>query len=210
MNDSESRPRRVGRPRDTDIEQRLRDAALHILQYHDAAALTVDRVCEVAGVSRATFYRRWRTIAPIVVGLARFLMEEVNPRTSSTGTLKGDMLQDLTNLATLLASPSAGRLFRYIFTEVSTNGEYRTLVDDVVKSREVPTTQAVRSAIERGEVRPEIEPGFVTYQLAGPLWHRRLLLQLPLTPEFIDQVVDSVIRGIVSDRDQGSGAPLPG
>lgn len=196
MTDSGSRPKRVGRPRDTQIEQRLRDAALKILQDHEPIALTVDRVCEVAGVSRATFYRRWRTIAPIIVSLAHSLLEQTNPRISSTGSLRGDQIQELTNVAALLSTREARKLFYFIFAQISTDNEYRTLVGDVVTARDAPIAEAIGRAKERGEVRPEIEPAYVIHQLAGPLWHRRLLLQLPLTPAFIEQVVDSVLRGI--------------
>src|SRR4051812_48142722 len=60
--DTTQRPRRgPGRPRDPEVERRMKQAALEALAEHGFSGITLEKICERAGVPRATFYRRWAT-----------------------------------------------------------------------------------------------------------------------------------------------------
>ena len=60
-----ARPR--GRPRDPQVEQRIRRAALEQLAQGGLANLSVDRICSAAGVPRSTFYRRWPHLTDLLL-----------------------------------------------------------------------------------------------------------------------------------------------
>lgn len=53
--------RRPGRPRNEALQQQIKDAAVQVLARQGFSGLTLDRVCAEAGVTKATFYRRWET-----------------------------------------------------------------------------------------------------------------------------------------------------
>lgn len=48
-----------GRPRNAALQQHIKDAAIQILSRNGFSGLTLDRICAEAGVTKATFYRRW-------------------------------------------------------------------------------------------------------------------------------------------------------
>lgn len=59
-----------GRPRQAELQDRLISAALDVLTTIGITGLTVERVCAMAGVPKATFYRRWpKPFDAVVEGL---------------------------------------------------------------------------------------------------------------------------------------------
>lgn len=51
-----------GRPRDPEVDEKVRRAVLETLAATGFSGLTIDKVCVRAGVPRATFYRRWSSL----------------------------------------------------------------------------------------------------------------------------------------------------
>src|SRR5258708_29352870 len=96
MTDGSSAPR--GRPRDSDIDRRVLDAAWDMLHTAGYAGLNVDEVAERADAAKTTVYRRWPTKDHLAVALAtRILGEGPIPYTP-------DLRRDLTEFATALAA----------------------------------------------------------------------------------------------------------
>ena len=81
--------RGVGRPRDPELERRMKQVSLEVLAEHGFSGLTLEKICSRAKVSRATFYRRWTTPDTLV-------SEAFNERFES-GILEvtGDLHRDL-------------------------------------------------------------------------------------------------------------------
>lgn len=59
--------RGAGRPRNPELEQRLKRVALETLAQHGFSGLTLEKICAGAQVPRATFYRRWSTPTELVI-----------------------------------------------------------------------------------------------------------------------------------------------
>src|SRR5258708_19313503 len=74
MTDGSSAPR--GRPRDSDIDRRVLDAAWDMLHTAGYAGLNVDEVAERADAAKTTVYRRWPTKDHLAVALATRILGE--------------------------------------------------------------------------------------------------------------------------------------
>lgn len=50
---------RMGRPRSVDVDHRIQKETLDVISEKGFSGVTINEICERAGVSRATFYRRY-------------------------------------------------------------------------------------------------------------------------------------------------------
>ncbi|WP_171070021.1 TetR/AcrR family transcriptional regulator [Methylobacterium terricola] len=57
----------MGRPRQDELDERLLASAIALLTEHGQAGLSVNRICQHAGLPRATFYRRWPSAMAAVI-----------------------------------------------------------------------------------------------------------------------------------------------
>ena len=80
------------RRRGATLEHALLDAAWQELQESGYAKLTMERVAERAGTSRAVIYRRWRNRPELVIAAMRHRQPVLPTAIPDTGTLRGDML----------------------------------------------------------------------------------------------------------------------
>ena len=194
-------PSRRGRPPSDKILDRLTKAALTILETDDISALTIEHVCKVAKVSRATFYRRWTSINPVFTSTVAHILRESSPPMIDGNDLRADIRRGMLNRSELLADKRVGGLFRHAFSAAGTDDELRHLIQELDRERNAPLIALLEQAQVEGRVRRDIHPEYVAYQLFGPIWHRSLLLQLPSDPDFISAVLDSVLNDILLDTD---------
>ena len=192
---------RRGRPPSDKILDRLTSAALAILETEDISSLTIERVCKVAKVSRATFYRRWNSINPVFTSTVARILRESSPPLVLGNDLRWNIRRGMQNRAELLADKRIGGLFRHAFSAAGTDEELRHLIQELDRERNEPLITLLQQAQAEGQVRPDIHPEFVAHQLFGPIWHRSLLLQLPSDPDFISAVLDSVMNDIMLHKD---------
>lgn len=189
-----------GRPKSPSVLPRLIDAGIAIVEHGDPAALTIERVCQGAGVSRATFYRRWQSINPILEEIATKLLLDANPYFSYAEDLRIDMLRAAQAVAGLLARPPIAALFRHLFAAASTDHEIRNMAKALDQRRNAPLVDALTRAQRLGRVSARCRPEYVAYQVFGPIWHRTLLLQIEPTDDFVETVVNTVLETILIEE----------
>src|ERR1700735_4357265 len=86
------RSMRATRRRGATLEHALLDAAWEELQESGYAKLTMERVADRAGTSRAVIYRRWRNRPELVIAAMRHRQPVLSGAIPDTGTLRGDTL----------------------------------------------------------------------------------------------------------------------
>lgn len=107
--------RGAGRPRNPELEQRLKRVALETLAKHGFSGLTLEKICAGARVPRATFYRRWSTPTELVI-------EAFNERfefglLDETGDLRADLVAFADKLIALYSDPILGPCSSFIINE---------------------------------------------------------------------------------------------
>jgi AcrR family transcriptional regulator len=147
--DHRKRPRRRGAA----LESAILEATLADLAEVGYARLSVERVAERAGASKASLYRRW----PSKVELVMDAVYHVFPDPASvpdTGSLRGDLLALLRAVADQLAGP-AGQALGGVFSDALGDPDKARQVRSYARGNsQVTMREVVRRAVDRGEVDP--------------------------------------------------------
>ncbi|MFF3572402.1 TetR/AcrR family transcriptional regulator [Nocardia jiangxiensis] len=194
----------MARTRDTRLDAAIRTAVVELLDEQGYEQLTIGAVASRAGVHRPAVYRRWPSKRHLVVDAVAELMG-VTP-TPNTGDLRSDLLEGMSTLVRSLSSTPLGRALPALVADLSASAE---LSDEfrsrVFLPRRESSAAALRSAIERGEIRADFDMDFVLDLLAAPLYYRVLFGHQPLTPRLAEQTVDAVLTTISTQAVEPSG-----
>ena len=145
----------TGRPRDTDADGRILEAAYRLVLADRLADVTMDAVAAAAGVGKPTIYRRWSSKEELVIeALATHA-----PRL--TVAFSGDLRADLVTLVTdLLEAPdvSAAHLLPRMVDEATGNPQVaKALWDRVLRPRHDEIERVLAQAAADGQVRADID-----------------------------------------------------
>jgi AcrR family transcriptional regulator len=184
-----------GRPRSTVADESIRQAALDLLADSGYDGLTMAGVAQMAGVSTATLYRRWRSKDDLVVGVLKEAADETP--VPDTGSLEGDCRAVLRQLVANTNKPTAGPLLAGLISAMSHN---RDLADALRTNLIAPRRAAFRVLLQRARARGEVAEGLdddlVTDLFFGPVYQRLLITGRPLTPRVADRLAELVVRAI--------------
>jgi AcrR family transcriptional regulator len=95
---------RPGRRLDPSLDEAIRAAVIDVLAADGYARLTMEDVAVVAGVSKATIYRRWRTKTDLLVSVIERASDGISTL-PDTGSLRGDLVALLSALVDFLEGP---------------------------------------------------------------------------------------------------------
>ena len=185
-----------GRPFSDTTERAILQATTELLAERGLAAMTIEEVAARAHVSKASVYRRWASKGTLAFDafVADFLARQPVP---DTGTIRGDLLGALRAWLRVLKQGATARTLKGLIAEVQRDAE----LADAWRERFVGPVRArhlvlVRRAIDRGELRPDVNTGFVLDLLYGPAYHRLLHGHLPLSDAFAEDVVDVIMAAV--------------
>ncbi|MEU4196519.1 TetR/AcrR family transcriptional regulator [Kribbella sp. NPDC026611] len=154
------------------------------LAEHGYDGLTIDAVAIRSGVHRTTVYRRWKSVAGLLVDLLQAGIDD-DWMPKDTGSLEGDLRAVNREVhEALTAEPS--------LTRAVIAASFRTLeaADALTQfwiDRYARTEIVVRRAVERGEVAPTTEAHQVVMTATAPLYHQLVLLRQPLSRAAADR-----------------------
>jgi AcrR family transcriptional regulator len=180
------------RPRvEGDREREILDAALEVLSEVGYDRLTMDAVAQRAKASKATLYRRWNSKATLVVDA--LATQKSSPPVPDSGDLRTDLLTAFCGMGGLTdhdTTSTFGAVMTALTTDPEFAKEFRTRVL-------VPKSQLSRSlfqrAVDRGEVRPDLDLDLVAPALAGIVLHRLFVMGEEPGPALIEHVIDQII-----------------
>jgi len=184
-----------GRPRSERARRAILKAAGELLERDGFTAVTMERIAERAGVSKATIYRWWPNKAAVMTDS---FLELVVPDTSplDTGSAREDLRLRLRGLAHMLAGRS-GRFVAALIAESQTDSEVaEALRTHWISVRRRETRPLLRRGIERGELRSDLDLEVAIDALYGPVYWRMLTGYAPLSDDFVDRLVDHVMVGL--------------
>lgn len=147
-------PRGPGRPRAQGHDARIVDAAVELLERGEE--ITVSRVVELSGVSRAAIYRRWPSMTDLVAtALDR-------GRAPHTIPLEGDLLQNVLDAYTTAPATTRGTYseerFRLRVRLAMTDRKLaQAYWRSHVSRRRGGMVAVLRAGIERGVLRPDLD-----------------------------------------------------
>lgn len=161
-----SEPRRPGRPREEDLDERLLDAALARLVRSGYERLRIDDVAADAGVAKTTLYRRWPSKETLVVAVVRRMYLD-RVQAVDHGSLRADLLA-LVREGYVLLFEGPGRVIEDLVRESGASRELAGVVQSTTDARRRAFHQAMNRAVARGELDPALDHELVIDLLLSP------------------------------------------
>jgi AcrR family transcriptional regulator len=187
--------RTAGRRRDPEIDTAVIEATLGLLSEVGYAKLSIGAVAKRADVYRPAIYRRWPTKQHLVTDAIASRIG-VTP-TPDTGDLRGDLVTGFATVAAAFTGSALGRVLLPVIADLPANQDLQAqFFDRVFHPRRATTAVTLQHAIDRGEVRRDIDMEFVLDALAAPIYFRALFQHAAIDQRLVDSTVDLVLASI--------------
>jgi AcrR family transcriptional regulator len=179
-----------------DVTHAITTAFLEELARVGYGRLSIDAVAKRAGVGKAAVYRRWRdkldVTTALISGLAVAAIE-----VPDTGTLLGDVRQYLLNGRAALSHPLARTIIPDMFAEATRNAELAAVLAEHVRDpRRAKAAELFERAVGRRELPPDTDLTLAMDLLAGPLYWRQSVMQIPADDAYCDQLAAAIVAAV--------------
>lgn len=190
--------RSPGRPRSTEAEARILQAALRQLAEDGYSRMSLDAIAAEAGVSKPTMYRRWSSKADLATAALRTIQLS-EPRVD-TGTTKGDLTGVLRNFSKSLLRPNGMALIGTVLAEEAHTPELlRLFRERIVAPRRTMLREILDRAASRGELRPGVDLDTAVTMLVGA-FYARYLAGAKIPPSFAEELTETIWEGIRANQ----------
>jgi AcrR family transcriptional regulator len=194
------------RPRvEGDREQEILAATLDVLAEVGYDRLTMDAVATHARASKATLYRRWNGKVSLIIDA---LLSQKGPLAApDTGTLRGDLLETFCGMGGLTDQRQMS-ILASVITAIARDAEFAAAFrEQFVGPKAAVGRLLFQRAIDRGEIRADVDLDIVTAALPGIVLHRQFILGEPPTQDLITRVIDQIILPAVLTQRPTSHLP---
>jgi AcrR family transcriptional regulator len=154
---------------------------------------SMDALAERAKAGKATIYRHWSGKAQIVAAAVRRLKMDVLAEPVDTGSLRGDLLGELTQMCTSVTTEDAA-LVAGVMSAMRTDPELAHLVrTQVIESKRGKFQGIIDRAVSRGELPAGSQPDPVDEVIPAMLMNRLVIQGEPLDEAFATHMVDDIV-----------------
>jgi len=194
--EAEAAARPATRRRGAALEHALLEAAWEELQAGGYARLTMERVAERAGTSRAVIYRRWPSRAALVIAALRHRQPVLSGAIPDTGNLRGDVLAVLRQASARIAAIGPGTVVGMLSDLLSDDQGFASVQDQLMRGGADVMAVVLRRAAARGEAREDVGPRVARLPL-DLLRHELVLTHQPPSPAALEEIVDEIFLPLV-------------
>ncbi|AJC54261.1 TetR/AcrR family transcriptional regulator [Streptomyces sp. 769] len=171
-------------------------AALDLALEVGYAKLSIEAVAARAGVGKHTVYRRWSSRGLLFLDAVLSLSTE-RLKHPDTGDVVADLRETMNKAVDLLGRPPWGPLYQALIGEAQHDPEVAaTLNRRFIEPQTADTLARLKAAKDQGELAPDFDLDLAFDILSGPLYYRLLITQQPITPDYIDHVLQAVFAGM--------------
>ncbi len=180
------------RPRvEGDREQEILAATLDVLADVGYDRLTMDAVATHARASKATLYRRWNGKVALIIDA--LLSQKGAPDVPDTGTLRGDLLEAFCGMGGMTDQRQMSVLAAVI-TAIARDADFaKAFREQFIGPKAAGGRLIFQRAIDRGEIRDDVDLDIITAALPGIVLHRQFLLGEAPDEDLITRVIDQII-----------------
>lgn len=168
-------------------------AAADLLIEVGSGGVTIEGIAERSGVAKTTIYRHWKSRSQLVFDAFESLFgpHEANV---GAGPLREQLQGILEQLSRGLTVSEWAPAVSALIEAADRDQELRQLVQDFLLVRMERGREALRRAIQRGELRPDIDVDVAIGVLVGPIFYRRLVSRERLNDAVVAEIVDQFLR----------------
>jgi AcrR family transcriptional regulator len=190
-------PRRPGRPRSEQADQAIISATLDLLAQAGLDALCIEKVAAVAGVGKATIYRRWPGKEELLLdALAATRVPLPQPQGRS---VRSDLIAMLEALCREAADPRRARLTGLLQGEGAMYPRLRArYLETVVEPRRELVRSVLRRGVATGELRETTDIEAAQFMLSGAVLVRGRYGRERLDRDYARRVVDELLQGLAA------------
>ena len=191
--DATDAPRQLGRPRDPKLDDAIIAATLRLLADGGYTGLTMEAVATLAGVGKATLYRRFTGKEQLVIEAVATLGEPPKPMRGAG--VRNELVALLESVRRKSSSSVAGKIFPRLISAGAGNPELmRRYREQVLDPRRARFVAVLQRGVEEGLVRTDVDLGYAVDLIVGPMAYRNLIRNNPPPgPKLAACIVDDIL-----------------
>jgi AcrR family transcriptional regulator len=186
---------KLGRPLDLSRDADILDAALDVLSEEGFDGMTIDMVAARAKAGKATLYRRWPSKTELVIdAVACMKNNDINfADLPDTGTLRGDLIA-MIKPPSMRDAEKKLRVMAGLISLIARNPELaETARAAVIAPRAELNRRFLQRAIDRGEIRADIDVAVIANISPSMVTYRTMMLGKHVDRDFLVSIIDTVI-----------------
>ncbi|HEX4705955.1 MAG TPA: TetR/AcrR family transcriptional regulator C-terminal ligand-binding domain-containing protein [Pseudonocardiaceae bacterium] len=188
----------TGRPRDPAIDAAVLAATVTVLREHGYAGFAVETVAAMAGTTKAAIRRRWPVRQGLVIDALAAVL--VTPPVPDNGCTRCDLTQTVRLLAEVLHSRLPRDVLAPLIADCTKDAAlHQRLLDTLLQPSRRAAMVAVQRAVDRGDLRPDVDPALLVDLLASVVYQRALFGDAPIGQKAAGALVDLLLRGVAVD-----------
>ncbi|MCL6602805.1 MAG: TetR/AcrR family transcriptional regulator [Paenibacillus sp.] len=186
-----------GRPRNIETQNTILSASYDLLLEVGFGAVTVEKIAELAKVSKATIYKWWPNKAAVVMDGFLSAASARLP-VPDTGSVFQNTLEHATNLGRFMTTREGS-----IFLEIIGEGQGDPALAEAFRTRYIQPRRLevhgiLSQGIMRGELKDNLDIALCTDLIYGPIFYRLLVTGDTLDDNYVSQLVTQVFEGVRS------------
>jgi AcrR family transcriptional regulator len=185
----------VGRPRLQWVDDAILDAAKSLFYREAYAQISMEAIAQKAGVSKATLYRRWPNKSALAVEVLVHTALAERRKYGKT-SYRQHLVSNLCALRDMLASPYAAVMISLIAEAQKDNQLHQLLYQKFLRPIQAVGDADLEIAIERGEIKADVDKDLLFDQLFGFFYYRMLVVRREITDAEIEQVADNFLTSL--------------
>lgn len=186
--------RAPGRPREPETDERILDAAYHLMAQHGYARMSMDAIAVEAGVTKPTIYRRYG--AKIELAMAALVYKCDRSRPPLTGETRADLMAEMEHFRRAISRPYGMSLLGTVLAEEQETPELLAAFREYLVA---PRRQALAALLDagraRGEFRPDADLALAVNLLVGA-YYAQYVAGAPFADDWSARVVEGVLEGL--------------
>lgn len=193
--ESRGETRARGRPRSAVAHRAILDAAIEILAEGGIESVTVEGIAARARVAKTTIYRRWPNKELLLVEAVSSVVrgEEALP---DHGNIRDDLLDLARSVRTRYADGPLGRILPALLSSQLRRPEFAAVVrEQIIEPRRAFVLGIVERAVERGELRSDVDSELVFDMVIAPVFYGAVVLGRLPDERALVHMVDLVLDG---------------
>ncbi|GAA2335895.1 TetR/AcrR family transcriptional regulator [Streptomyces caniferus] len=173
------------------------DAALALVGEVGYDKLTIEGIASRAGVGKQTIYRWWPSKAAVLLDAFTDGVDDYAAGLPDTGDLAADLKFVLRATADEFNDPAFQAPYRALAVAgANDEGLSRTFVARLLEPGISVYVDRLRAAQEAGEVAADVDVRIAAEMVLSPFSQRWLMRTGELTYDYVDTLVDQVLRGL--------------
>ena len=189
----------VGRPRNHELTDSILQAVLELVEEVGFDGVTIDRISERTGASRAAIYRRWSNVSAIIMDAFMAEAGPLVPFERQENVVETFRIA-MKNLIKILDG-RFGKILSALLGRAQTNPQLlEAFWSGWIEKRRKIGKEYILEGIENNQLRPDTDAEILIDALYGAIYYRLLIGYAPLTEEHIDTIVEYVFNGVIHEN----------